>query len=67
MNVMLDEGGILTAVDVEPEACKEVWWGKRRTAVGVSLPAVESRFLRELLSDAWERRAPRRLLHGTGS
>lgn len=58
MNVMLDEGGILTAVDAAPLACTEVWWGKRLAAVGVSLAAVEREFLRGLLADAWEEKAP---------
>jgi hypothetical protein len=59
MNVMLDEGGILTAVDAAPEACEEVWWGKRLAAVGVRLAAVERQLLRDLLADAWEGKAPR--------
>ena len=58
MNVMLDEGGILTAVDSAPEACQEVWWGKRLAAVGVNLTSVEREFLRDLLTDAWEEKAP---------
>jgi hypothetical protein len=62
MNVMLDEGGILTAVGADPEACREVWWGKRLAAVGVTLAAVQRGFLRDLLTDAWETKAPSRLL-----
>jgi hypothetical protein len=62
MNVMLDEGGILTAVQSEPETCEEVWWGKRLTAVRVDLRRVEAETLADLLADAWERRAPKRLL-----
>jgi hypothetical protein len=54
MNVMLDEGGIRTALDAAPEACEEVWWGKRLAAVGVRLGGVEPAFLRELLEDAWD-------------
>lgn len=54
MNVMLDEGGIRTAVQAAPDVCQEVWWGKRLAAVGVDLAAVERTFLRELLTDAWE-------------
>jgi len=61
MNVMLDEGGILTAVESAPECCEQVWWGKRLAAVGVTLSRVEPEFLRELLSDASEDKAPRRL------
>jgi hypothetical protein len=62
MNVMLDEGGVLTAVHRAPETCEEVRWGKRLAAVGVTLARAEPELLRELLTDAWERRAPKRLL-----
>jgi len=62
MNVMLDEGGIRTAVDGAPETCEEVWWGKRLTAVRVDLGRVEAGTLASLLADAWEGKAPRRLL-----
>jgi hypothetical protein len=62
MNVMLDEGGILTAVDSEPEACEEVWWGKRLAAVRVNLRRADAEMLANLLTDAWEVKAPRRLL-----
>lgn len=62
MNVMLDEGGILTAIDSAPGACEQVWWGKRLAAVGVTLSRVDREFLGELLTDAWEQKAPRRLL-----
>jgi hypothetical protein len=62
MNVMLDEGGILTAVQSEPESCAEVWWGKRRAAVRVDLGRVDSETLASLLADAWEGKAPKRLL-----
>jgi hypothetical protein len=62
MNVMLDEGGILTAVDGAPDACEQVWWGKRLAAVGVTLSRVDRDFLRDLLADAWEQKAPQRLL-----
>jgi len=62
MNVMLDEGGILTALHAEPGTCTEVWWGKRLAAVRVDLPRADEAFLADLLADAWERRAPKRLL-----
>jgi hypothetical protein len=56
MNVMLDEGGILTAVEASP-ACTPVHWGKRLAAVGVALPMVERDALAQLLLEAWELRA----------
>jgi hypothetical protein len=62
MNIMLDEGGILTAVERAPDACSPVWWGKRLAAVGVDLAQVDRVFLAELLADAWEGKAPKRLL-----
>ncbi len=57
MNVMLDEGGILTAVDSEPAACDEVWWGKRLAAVRVNLERADREMLANLLADAWEGKA----------
>jgi hypothetical protein len=62
LNVMLDEGGILTAVQGDPETFEEVWWGKRRAAVRVDLRRVNAEKLRDLLTDAWESKAPKRLL-----
>ena len=54
MNVMLDEPGILTAVQTHPEICEEVWWGKRRAAVRVDLRRADEQLLGEFLADAWE-------------
>ena len=62
MNVMLEEGGILTAIHEDPEACEEVRWGKKLAAVRVRLPLVQSKALAQLLTEAWELRAPKRLL-----
>ena len=62
MNVMLDEGGILTAIHGNPETCEEVWWGKRLAAVRVNLRRADARMLADLLAEAWERKAPKRLL-----
>jgi hypothetical protein len=64
MNVMLDQGGILTAVESAPDACESVWWGKRLAAVGVTLARTDRTFLGELLIDAWEGKAPSRLVGG---
>jgi hypothetical protein len=62
MNVMLDEPGILTAVEAAPDACEEFWWGKRLRAVHVNLNRVDAHLLSDLLVDAWENKAPKRLL-----
>ena len=62
MNVMLDEGGIRTAVHGDGETYEEVWWGKRLAAVRVNLARTDPERLAELLSDAWESKAPKGLL-----
>jgi hypothetical protein len=62
MNVMLDEDGIRTAIHDEPDVCEEVWWGKRLAAVRVDLERVDGKMLASLLADAWEGKAPKRLL-----
>lgn len=65
VNVMLDEGGILTAVDTHPTACESVRWGKRLAAVRVDLRRADTDMLRDLLADAWETKAPKRLVRET--
>jgi hypothetical protein len=62
MNVMLDEGGIRMAVEQHPDTCTEVHWGKRLAAVRVELPRAEAAWLGQMLTEAWELRAPGRLL-----
>jgi hypothetical protein len=61
MNVMLDRDGILTAVQTEPGACAELWWGQRLSAVSVDLRGARAKLVADLLNDAWETKAPKRL------
>jgi hypothetical protein len=64
MNVMVDEAGILTAVESSPDVCEQVWWGKRLAAVRVDLRLAHDDLLAGLLADAWESNAPARLVAG---
>jgi hypothetical protein len=64
MNVMLDEPGILTAVQARPDACTPFHWGKRLAAVHVELATADEALVGTLLADGWERRAPTRLTDG---
>jgi hypothetical protein len=66
LNVMVDEPGIQTAVQARPDACAEVWWGKRLAAVRVTLSRAERPLVSELLADAWEGKAPKRLASPSG-
>jgi len=62
INVMLDEPGIRTAVQAEPAVCEEFWWGRRLRAVHVDLASANEALVSALLADAWEHKAPKRLL-----
>ena len=62
LNVMLDEGGVRMAVEQHPDTCTGVWWGKKLAAVRVELRRAPKRALAQMLREAWELRAPRRLL-----
>lgn len=64
MNLMLDQPGILTAVETYPDMCAGFMWGKRLRAVSVTLLAADSKRLADLLADAWEGKAPTRLMRG---
>jgi hypothetical protein len=59
---MLDEDGVRIAVHEHPDICSEVRWGKRLTAVRVDLRRAGVKLVRNLLADAWETKAPKRLL-----
>lgn len=61
MNVMLDEAGIRTAVEARPGVCEEFWWGNRLRAAHVDLAVADEQLIRELLADAWEHKASKRL------
>ncbi len=66
MNVMLDEPGVVSAVQAHPRACRELWWGGRLRGVQVTLADVDAALLAELLEDAWEQKAStRRAPHGS--
>ena len=61
LHVMLgpEESGAALAAD--PQACEELWWGKKLSGVRVHLADAEAGFVRDLLRQAWELRAPKRL------
>jgi len=67
MNVMLDEAGILTGAQREPETCTEFWWGKRLGALHVNLDRVDPTRLADLLTDAWEGKAPSSVVADTAA
>lgn len=64
LNVMLDSDSIERAVRTHPAMCGEFWWGKRLRAVHVDLTTVSRSVLAGMLTEAWSRKAPRRLPNG---
>ncbi len=62
LRVMVDETEIRAAVAANPEACQELYWGKRLAAVVVDLRRADPDLVEELLTDAWMRKAPQRLV-----
>jgi hypothetical protein len=61
IRVMVDEAEINAAVAEYPQACAPFYWGARLACVAVALVAVPPTVLQELLTDAWRRKAPKRL------
>jgi hypothetical protein len=45
-----------------PDVVEELWWGKTLSGCRVDLSRASTALLRELLTEAWRRRAPTRLL-----
>lgn len=45
-----------------PDVVEELWWGKRLSGCRVTLKNITQTLLRELLTEAWRNRAPKKLL-----
>lgn len=56
--IMLDENGIRSAVAEFPAVCQELYWGKKLACVVVAVDLATTALLRELLTDAYRRKAP---------
>ncbi|HET7689953.1 MAG TPA: MmcQ/YjbR family DNA-binding protein [Nocardioidaceae bacterium] len=54
LNVLLVEERVRDAVAESPGFCAERWWGKKLTAVHVTLADADEQIVAELLADAWE-------------
>jgi hypothetical protein len=49
-----------------PAAVEELWWGTRRRGCRVLLPQAAVPLLRELLTEAWRDKAPKKVLEAFG-
>ncbi|MEO9174314.1 MAG: MmcQ/YjbR family DNA-binding protein [Gaiellales bacterium] len=62
VNLMLDEAAMAAALALWPDACSARYFAGRLAAVRVSLGSIPDDAVRDLLEDAWARRAPKRLV-----
>ena len=61
LRVMVDEMETRAAVAENPSACQEFYWGKRLACVVIDLGAASPALVKELLVEAWARKAPIKL------
>ena len=61
LHVFVEEHEIRAAVEENPLAFEELWWGKRLVGVRITLSAADSERVRELLEESWRLRAPKPL------
>ena len=64
VRLMFDPDVARVIVRADPDACEELWWGKRLSGVTVGLARADHRRFADLLEDAWRRKAPQRLQLG---
>jgi hypothetical protein len=62
VHVFLDEADVDGYVADYPDAVEVLWWGRRRSGARVWRSRASRGLMREMLSEAWRRRAPKRLL-----
>jgi hypothetical protein len=62
LHVFVDAHETHACVSEDARAFAELWWGKRLRGVRVNLAEAPAARVGELLTDAWRRKAPRRLV-----
>jgi hypothetical protein len=61
LNVMIDAFDVDGVVRQYPAASEQLWWGKKLSGVRVNLRAATPELIRQLMTAAWRRKAPRSL------
>jgi hypothetical protein len=62
VRIMIDEHDTRALAKGNPTAFQEYWFGARLACAVVNIAVVEIEEVTELLTDAWRRKAPRRLV-----
>ena len=63
LRVMLGPEEVIAAVTAYPTCCEPFYWGSRLACVVVSLNEASPELLRDLLMEAWCRKAPKSMAH----
>jgi hypothetical protein len=58
LRIMVAEPEVLAAVAEDPASCEPLYWGTRLAGVTVTLRSASAAIVKELLVEAWLRKAP---------
>lgn len=62
LHVFVDDPEVRASVAEDPTAFEELWWGKTLSGVRVNLAKARVAPVRELIEEAWRRKAPKRVV-----
>jgi len=62
IHVFLEEDEVAAYCAEFPGAVEELWWGRKRRGCRVVLARATTALLREMLTESWRRKAPKKLL-----
>ncbi|HEX4435057.1 MAG TPA: MmcQ/YjbR family DNA-binding protein [Acidimicrobiales bacterium] len=62
VHVFVGDDEVAAYVAEYPTAVEELWWGTKRRGCRVLLPQATVPLLRELLTESWRSRAPKKVL-----
>jgi hypothetical protein len=62
VHLFVDEAEVAAYCAEFPDAVEELWWGKKLSGCRVLLRKADRALLRELLTESWRRRAPKKVL-----
>jgi hypothetical protein len=62
VHVFVDEAEVAASCAEYPGVVEELWWGKKLSGCRVLLRGATTTMLRELLTESWRRKAPKKLL-----
>jgi hypothetical protein len=67
LHIMLPDTHVEMAIGMSPQACEELWCGKRLFGVRVSLASIQAKLISMLLTEAWRLKAPARLVRAASA